>query len=89
MTNKEVLERGVPHEGEELMYFLLSDFWDKLKEHGNLDAYSKCPINLVSAYKDFLNQETIVDTNIHDKYHNAEIVTEDAEIVTDAEWREL
>ena len=82
MTNKEVLERGAPHEREELMCFLLSDFWDKLKEHGNLDAYSKCPINLVSAYKDFLNQETFVDTNIYDKYH-------DAEIVIDAEWREL
>lgn len=83
MTNKEVLERGVLHEGEDLMYFLLSDFWHKLKELGNLDAYSEeCPINLVSAYKDFLNQETIVDTNIYDKYH-------DAEIVTDAEWREL
>lgn len=65
-----------------LCVFLLSDFWNKLKEHGNLDAYSKCPINLVSVYKDFLNQETNVDTNIYDKYH-------DAEIVTDAEWREL
>lgn len=82
MKNKEVLERDVLHEREELMCFLLSDFWHKLKEHGNLDAYSKCPINLVSAYKDFLNQETIVDTNIYDKYY-------DAEIVTDAEWREL
>lgn len=48
MTNKEVLERCVLHEKEELMCFLLSDFWNKLKEHGNLDAYSKCPINLVS-----------------------------------------
>lgn len=82
MTNKEVLERGVFQTAEELMRFLLSDFWDKLKEHGNLDASSKCPINLVSVYKDFLNQETNVDTNIYDKYH-------DAEIVTDAEWREL
>lgn len=81
MTNKEVLERGVLHE-EDLMYFLLADFWNKLKEHGNLDAARKCPINLVSAYKEFLNQETIVNTDIYDKYH-------DAEIVTDAEWREL
>lgn len=82
MTNKEVWERGVLHEGEELMYFLLSHFWHKFKEHGNLDTSSECPINFVSFYKDFLNQETIVNTNIYDEYHNAEVVAE-------AEWREF
>jgi hypothetical protein len=69
MTNKEVLERGVSHESEQLMYFLLSDFWEKLKEKGYVKGYGQCPINLVSVYKDFLKQETIVDTNIYDKYH--------------------
>lgn len=82
MTNKEVLERGVLHEEEQLMYFLLAEFWKKLKEHGNLDAFEEYPVNLVTVYKDFLRKETFIDTNIYDQYH-------ESEIVTDADWREL
>lgn len=85
MTNKDVLSRGILHESEELMYFLLFDFWEQLKQHGNLDSYrGQCPLNLVTVYKNFLKQETMVDTEIHDKYHPINTAN-----VIDADFKEI
>lgn len=68
MTNKDVLERGVPHEQEQILYFLLDNFWEQLQEKGYV-VDRQCPINMVSVYKDFLKMETIVDTSIYDRFH--------------------
>ena len=68
MTNKDVLKRGIPEEIEQMMYYLLFDYWENLKEY-KLDGRSESPINLVTEYKNFLKQETLIETEIYDKYH--------------------
>lgn len=82
MTNRDVLNRSNPQEIEQMLGYLLLEYWDKLKEHGNLDKCYSSPINTVSMYKNFLKEETLVDTELYDRmYPKNEQVVIDADFV--------
>lgn len=84
MTNRDVLNRRHPEEIELMLGFLLLEFWEKLKEHGNLDASYSSPVNPVGVYKDFLKEETLINTELYDKMYPAE-----NEEVIDVEFKEV
>lgn len=65
MTNREVLERANPKEIEQLLGYLLMDYWEQLKDKLNIKGYDLSPINTVTVYKNFLKQETYVDTDLY------------------------
>lgn len=69
MTNREVLERANPKEIEQLLGFLLIDYWEQLKDKLNIKDYGMSPINTVTVYKNFLKQEAYVDTELYDMMH--------------------
>lgn len=84
MTNRDVLNRKHPQEIEQMLGYLLIEFWEKLKEHGNLDKCSSSPVNCVGMYKDFLKQETLIYTELYDRMY-----PEESEVVIDVEYREV
>lgn len=84
MTNRDVLNRKHPQEIEEMLGYLLIEFWEKLKEHGNLDECFSSPVNCVGMYKDFLKQETLINTELYDRMY-----PEESEVVIDVEYREV
>lgn len=86
MTNREILNRKHPEEIELMLGYLLMEYWEKLKEHGNLDKFNQSPINIVSVYKDFLRNETLVDPEVYDMMHPEDTKEED---VMDADFREM
>ena len=84
MTNRDVLNRKHPQEIEQMLGFLLMEYWDKLKAHGNLDKSYSSPVNVVGVYKDFLKQETLINTELYDRMYPAA-----SEVVIDAEYKEV
>lgn len=60
------------------------EYWDKLKEHGNLDGFSSSPLNIVKVYKDFLKEETLIDTELYDKMY-----PKNDQVVVDADFVEI
>ena len=69
MKNRDVLNRANPEEIEQMLAYLLMDYWEQLKNKLNLKDYGSSPINIVGVYKDFLKQETYVDTELYDKMY--------------------
>lgn len=63
MTNKELFQINEPWATEQNLCFLLQIYWDKINEKDN-KRYQSMPINPVSFAKEFLKDETLVDTNI-------------------------
>lgn len=84
MTNRDVLNRKHPQEIEQMLGFLLMEYWDKVKVKLNIEEHISSPINIVSVYKEFLLQETIIDTELYDKMYPKETDT-----VIDADFVEI
>lgn len=86
MTNRDILNRKHPEEIEMMLGYLLMDYWDKLKEHGDLDKFNSSPVNIVTVYKDFLRKETLIDPEIYDMMHPQNMENEE---IIDGDFREL
>lgn len=84
MTNRDVLNRKHPQEIEQMLGFLLMEYWDKIKVKLNIEEHISSPINIVTVYKEFLSQETIIDTDLYDKMYPKETDT-----VIDADFVEI
>ena len=84
MTNREILERANPKEIEQLLGFLLIDYWEQLKNKLDIKDYGMSPINTVTVYKNFLKQETYVDTDLYDMMYP----NKDKDII-DVDFREI
>lgn len=69
MTNKDVLNRKHPEEIEQMLAYLLMGYWEQLKNKLNLKDYGSSPINIVKVYKDFLKEETYIDTDLYDRMY--------------------
>lgn len=89
MTNKEVLERANPKEIEQMLGYLLMEYWEQLKDKLDLKDYGMSPINTVSVYKNFLKQETYVDTELYDMMYPKENNEKAIEVVLDADYVEI
>lgn len=89
MTNKEVLERANPKEIEQMLGYLLMEYWEQLKDKLDLKDYGMSPINTVSVYKNFLKQETYVDTELYDMMYPKKDNEKTIEVVLDAEYVEI
>lgn len=63
MTNKEVFINYSSEQWvlEQNLYFMLQDYWDKIKEKCGDKFPSQMPINPVTFVKAFMKEETIVD----------------------------
>ena len=84
MTNRDVLNRKHPQEIEQMLGFLLMEYWDQVKGKLNVEEHISSPINIVSVYKEFLSQETIIDTDLYDRMYPKETDT-----VIDADFIEV
>lgn len=87
MTNKEAIEKyskDMPFVAEQIMYFLLQEYWEELHEKGYVKE-SHSPVNGVSFVKKFLKEETIVETDALDRYTVRDSVIE----IEEGSWREV
>lgn len=75
MTNRDVLNRCHPQEIEQMLGFLLMEYWDRVKGKLNVEEHIPSPINIVTVYKEFLSQETIIDTDLYDRMYPKETDT--------------
>lgn len=88
MTNREVLERANPKEIEQLLGYLLMDYWEQLRDKLYINNYSSSPINTVTVYKNFLKQETYVDTELYDMMYPKMHPNKDKDVI-DVEFTEI
>lgn len=88
ITNRDVLNRKHPKEIEQMLGYLLIDFWEELRNKKNLltNEYFSCPINCVSFYKEFLKKETLIETVLYDKIYPEEKTKTE---IIDVEYREI
>ena len=87
MQNAEVFEQYGSEKWviEQNLCFLLQGFWEQCYKKGYVKE-SHCPLNPVGVVKEFMKEETIVDTPWAEKskmYHNENT------LVVDAEFKEL
>ena len=63
MTNKEVFINYSSEQWvlEQNLYFMLQDYWDKIKEKCGDKLPSQMPLNPVTFVEAFMTEETIVD----------------------------
>ena len=85
MTNKELFQTRADYEVEENLGYLLQIYWDKVKEKIPGNHYLQSPINPVSFVKEFLKEETYVNTDISDRLQNQN----NDIIIIDGEYREI